>query len=322
MTEDHSGGARAKRPGLGSAVNLVLVALAFALLGLVLWQNRDKIHVVFAHPLDLRLLVLGVLIFQCSLLITYVRWYLLVRVIEPRFTLRSSMLLGFIGYVFNLVIPGADAYQEDTGHRLDGDRQDPRSARTVRAGGAGGSGGLERRGFIRRPQADRGRLDCDGARVLGAGVDLHPAPHPPFPRAGRLWPWPAGGHHDRAERDVHDLPAAARRRLPRPGPLGPGAYAQRHRVLPDEQDALPNHDDDHAGPAFLDGALDALHNGRAASFRSARAERGGRRPSRQTRRAPWGRAGDAGLPCLDVRLRADQCLRLPGESSRGPQPDH
>src|SRR5208283_3050906 len=107
MTEDHSGGARAKRPGLGSAVNLVLVALAFALLGLVLWQNRDKIHAVFAHPLDLRLLVLGVLIFQCGLLITYVRWYLLVRVIEPRFTLRSTMLLGFIGYVFNLVIPGA-----------------------------------------------------------------------------------------------------------------------------------------------------------------------------------------------------------------------
>jgi uncharacterized membrane protein YbhN (UPF0104 family) len=40
-------------------------------------------------------------------LITYVRWYLLVKVIEPRFTLRATMLLGFIGYVFNLVIPGA-----------------------------------------------------------------------------------------------------------------------------------------------------------------------------------------------------------------------
>ncbi len=107
MTEDHTGAARAQRHRLGSIVNLVLVALAFALLGLVLWQNADKIRTVFAHPLDLRLLGLGVLIFQFSLLITYVRWYLLVRVIEPRFTLRSTMLLGFIGYVFNLVIPGA-----------------------------------------------------------------------------------------------------------------------------------------------------------------------------------------------------------------------
>ena len=32
---------------------------------------------------------------------------MLVRVIEPRFTLRAAFLLGFIGNVFNLVIPGA-----------------------------------------------------------------------------------------------------------------------------------------------------------------------------------------------------------------------
>ncbi|MGC8643947.1 MAG: lysylphosphatidylglycerol synthase transmembrane domain-containing protein, partial [Isosphaeraceae bacterium] len=91
----------------GRVINLALVATAFVLLGLVLWRNREKIHAVFSHPLDLRLLVLGIAIFQCSLIITYMRWYLLVRVIEPRFTLRATLLLGFIGYVFNLVIPGA-----------------------------------------------------------------------------------------------------------------------------------------------------------------------------------------------------------------------
>ncbi|QEH37455.1 hypothetical protein OJF2_60460 [Aquisphaera giovannonii] len=100
-------GVAARRPRLGSLVNAGLVALAFALLGLVLYQNREKIQQVFSHPLDYRLLALGVLIFQTSLILTYLRWFLLVRVIEPRFTLRSTMLLGFIGYVFNLVIPGA-----------------------------------------------------------------------------------------------------------------------------------------------------------------------------------------------------------------------
>jgi uncharacterized membrane protein YbhN (UPF0104 family) len=100
-------GTRGRRSGRGWAINLALVVLAFALLGLVLWQNREKIKEVFAHPLDLRLLGLGIVVFQCSLIITYLRWYLLVRVIEPRFTLRSTLLLGFIGYVFNLVIPGA-----------------------------------------------------------------------------------------------------------------------------------------------------------------------------------------------------------------------
>jgi uncharacterized membrane protein YbhN (UPF0104 family) len=96
-----------KRPWLGHAINFGLVVLAFTLLGVVLWQNRAKIQEVFAHPLDLRLLALGILIFQISLLITYVRWYVLVKVIDRRFTLRSTMLLGFVGYVFNLVIPGA-----------------------------------------------------------------------------------------------------------------------------------------------------------------------------------------------------------------------
>jgi glycosyltransferase 2 family protein len=106
MTE-HPSPTPKERSWRGRAVNLALVVTAFGLLGLVLWRNREKIRAVFAHPLDLRLLVLGVAIFQCSLIITYLRWYLLVRVIEPKFTLRSTLVLGFIGYVFNLVIPGA-----------------------------------------------------------------------------------------------------------------------------------------------------------------------------------------------------------------------
>ncbi len=91
---------------LGPIVNAFLSVLAFALLGLVIWQNRDKVSEVFRHRLDLRLLGLGILIYQISLLISYVRWYLLVRVIEPRFKIRDTMLLGCIGYVFGLVIPG------------------------------------------------------------------------------------------------------------------------------------------------------------------------------------------------------------------------
>jgi uncharacterized membrane protein YbhN (UPF0104 family) len=98
---------KTKRPWLGPTINFGLVVLAFTLLGIVLWRNRDQIRVVFAGPLDLRLLALGILIFQISLLITFLRWYILVKVIEPKFTLRSTMLLGFVGYVFNLVIPGA-----------------------------------------------------------------------------------------------------------------------------------------------------------------------------------------------------------------------
>lgn len=96
-----------KRSHTGLVVNAALIALAFGLLAWVLNQNRDKILEVLGGKLDYRLLIFGILVFQTSVVLTFFRWYALVRVIEPRFTLRATLLLGFIGYVFNLVIPGA-----------------------------------------------------------------------------------------------------------------------------------------------------------------------------------------------------------------------
>jgi uncharacterized membrane protein YbhN (UPF0104 family) len=98
------------RPGksaAGTIVNLALIALAFGLLAFVVYQNAEKIRDVLTRKPDYRLLLAGIVIFQASVMLTFVRWYALVRVIEPRFALRSTFLLGFIGYVFNLVIPGA-----------------------------------------------------------------------------------------------------------------------------------------------------------------------------------------------------------------------
>jgi uncharacterized membrane protein YbhN (UPF0104 family) len=91
----------------GLIINLALVALAFGLLGLVLYQKSDTIQKVFSRRLDLRWLLAGEAIFLTALFLTFIRWYLLVRVIEPKFTFRAAVLLGFIGNVFNLVIPGA-----------------------------------------------------------------------------------------------------------------------------------------------------------------------------------------------------------------------
>lgn len=96
-----------KRSKLGTAINAGLVVLAFGLLGLVIWQNADKISEVFSRPLDWRLLAIAEAIYLVGIVSTFVRWYLLVRVVDPRFTLRAAVLLGFIGNLFNLLIPGA-----------------------------------------------------------------------------------------------------------------------------------------------------------------------------------------------------------------------
>ena len=91
----------------GLPVNAALAAVAFGLLGLLISRNSQRIHDVFSHRLDLGLLVAAQLIYLVGMGATFVRWYILVRVIEPRFTLSSTLLLGLIGSVFNLVIPGA-----------------------------------------------------------------------------------------------------------------------------------------------------------------------------------------------------------------------
>jgi uncharacterized membrane protein YbhN (UPF0104 family) len=92
---------------LGLAVNATLATLAFSLLGWVIWTHREDIRAVFSRPLDLGLLAQAQAIFLAGIIATFLRWFILVRVIEPRFTLRAALLLGFIGNVFNLVIPGA-----------------------------------------------------------------------------------------------------------------------------------------------------------------------------------------------------------------------
>ena len=223
---------------------------AFGLLGLVLWQNREKIRAVFSHPLDLRLLALGVAHLP----------------VQPDHHLRAVVPAGpgdraevhppvdhapglhrlrlqpgdprrGGGRLHQGGLPGPHAHQEDAGDRLDADRPDPRPARAVRARGRGGGRDLER-GHARRSEADPGGLDRAGDGLPGPGPDLHPGAHAassPFRRSGhgRL-----RRHHDRAERHVHDLSAPARRGLRRALALGRRACAQRLRVLPDGQDAL------------------------------------------------------------------------------------
>lgn len=99
--------APAKSPRRGLLINLGLVALAFALLGLVIYQNRAQIAEVFRKPVDPRYFLAGLAIYLVALVITFARWRLLVLAQGIDLRLRDAIRLGFIGNVFNLVIPGA-----------------------------------------------------------------------------------------------------------------------------------------------------------------------------------------------------------------------
>jgi uncharacterized protein (TIRG00374 family) len=97
----------AKHPIRSLLKSALLMAVAFGLLGLVIWNNRDQIHSVLSRRLDTRLLAVAFAIYMAAVGVTFVRWFLLARVVEPSFRLSAAVLLGFIGNLFNLVIPGA-----------------------------------------------------------------------------------------------------------------------------------------------------------------------------------------------------------------------
>ena len=88
-------------------VNGALVALAFGLFGLVIRKHWNDILGVFSRRLNPWVFVLGFAIYLAGSVLTYYRWWRLVRVLDAGFRLRDAVLLGFIGNVFNLVIPGA-----------------------------------------------------------------------------------------------------------------------------------------------------------------------------------------------------------------------
>jgi glycosyltransferase 2 family protein len=96
-----------KHPLRALLVNGTLMVVAFTLLGLAIWKNRDQIHDVLNRNLDVRLLAIAFAVYLTAIVLTFLRWYWLVGVVEPSFRPGAAVLLGFIGNLFNLVIPGA-----------------------------------------------------------------------------------------------------------------------------------------------------------------------------------------------------------------------
>lgn len=88
-------------------INVALSLVAFSLLGWTVWSNRAKLADVRARNPDLRLLAAGLAVYVAALLVTFLRWHGLVRALGLPFRVRDAVRLGFIGNVFNLVIPGA-----------------------------------------------------------------------------------------------------------------------------------------------------------------------------------------------------------------------
>ena len=86
---------------------LVRLSLGLGLLSLAIWANRSQIGEVVERRPDLGLFALGFALYLTGVVLAYVRWFFLVRALGLPFRLRAAIRLGFIGTLFNMVIPGA-----------------------------------------------------------------------------------------------------------------------------------------------------------------------------------------------------------------------
>jgi uncharacterized protein (TIRG00374 family) len=64
-------------------------------------------HVVLGEPIQAGYFFLAAVIGLISILITFLRWYVLVRAVELPFRLLDALRLGFIGLFFNTFMPGS-----------------------------------------------------------------------------------------------------------------------------------------------------------------------------------------------------------------------
>ena len=81
--------------------------VALGLLGYLFLQNRTELGQLAERQIDWFCFLVAFALCGGSIILTFVRWYLLVWALEFRFRLRDALRLGFIGYLFNYVGPGS-----------------------------------------------------------------------------------------------------------------------------------------------------------------------------------------------------------------------
>jgi uncharacterized membrane protein YbhN (UPF0104 family) len=81
--------------------------VAIGILCWMYWQNAKAVKEILMAPKIWGYAVLAFLLIAGSTLLTFARWYLLVRAQEFPFRLRDAVRYGFIGLVANYVAPGA-----------------------------------------------------------------------------------------------------------------------------------------------------------------------------------------------------------------------
>jgi uncharacterized protein (TIRG00374 family) len=83
------------------------VALGLGILGYLLWVNRADLTRLLDQPKRWSCLAVAFAFCATAIVTTFLRWFVLVWAQGLPFRLQDSLRIGFIGYMFNQIIPGA-----------------------------------------------------------------------------------------------------------------------------------------------------------------------------------------------------------------------
>jgi uncharacterized protein (TIRG00374 family) len=92
---------------IGRLFNWLRWPVALGILVFLGWQNREQFQQLLENEIRWHFLGLAFLVCFSAIILTFYRWYLLVWALNFPFTFRDALRLGFLGYLFNYVSPGA-----------------------------------------------------------------------------------------------------------------------------------------------------------------------------------------------------------------------
>lgn len=81
--------------------------LALGLLGFLFWMHRADFARLQERSIHTGWLAVGAVLCLVATLLTFIRWYLLVWAQGFEFSMRDAVRIGFLGYLFNYIAPGA-----------------------------------------------------------------------------------------------------------------------------------------------------------------------------------------------------------------------
>lgn len=89
------------------ALGIIKWLIALGIVGYLVYQNGDQFERLWNGPIHWNFLIAAFFLCGSSIILTFYRWYLLVVALNFPFRFSDALRLGFLGYLFNYVSPGA-----------------------------------------------------------------------------------------------------------------------------------------------------------------------------------------------------------------------